>query len=347
MAFDPACPVPLGDGGQVLLAHGEGARLTRRLIRTELLTAFDHPALHALGDAALLPDLGGAPVMTTDGFVVTPLFFPGGDIGSLAVHGTVNDLAVSGAEPLYLSLGFILEEGLPLDTLRRVIASVKQAVHRCGVAVVTGDTKVVPRGAADQMFLHTTGLGRRRPGVDLGPHRVRPGDAILVSGTLGDHGIAVLTARESFGFEGDLTSDSAPLHELVASLFAAHLDVHWLRDPTRGGVAAALHELAEATDLTLEIDEAALPVASAVRGACEVLGLDPLFVANEGKLLAVVAAQDAARAVEVMRNDALGRAAAVIGRVHGTGGKDVLVRSLLGSLRVLDEPTGAPLPRIC
>lgn len=345
--FSLTCPTLAADDRRILLAHGEGARLTRRLIQEEILTAFDHPSLHELGDAAKLPAESGGLALTTDSYVVTPLFFPGGDIGRLAVHGTVNDLAVSGAEPLYLTVSMILEEGLPLDTLRRVIRSIRDATTECGVSVVAGDTKVVPRGAADQLFLTMTGLGRLREGFELGPKFVRPGDAIVVSGTLGDHGIAILSAREGFDFEGEMASDSAPVCELVSSLISASICVRFLRDPTRGGVAAVLHELAKASRATLQIEESSLPVAPAVRGACEVLGLDPLYVANEGKVVAVIAADDAARTVEIWRSLPLGRHAAIIGEVKTMGDSAVWVRSPLGGLRVLDEPAGAPLPRIC
>lgn len=345
--FSLTCPAPRTDERRILLAHGEGARLTRRLIQDEILTAFDHPSLRELGDAAKLPAIDGKLALSTDSYVVTPLFFPGGDIGRLAVHGTINDLAVSGAEPLYLTVGMILEEGLPLDTLRRVIQSIRIAAAESGVAVVAGDTKVVPRGAADQMFLNVTGVGRLREGVEIGPQYVRPGDAILISGTLGDHGIAILSAREGFDFEGPLSSDSASVLDLVSALVSARIRVRFLRDPTRGGVAAVLHELAEAARITLQIEESKLPVAPAVRGACEVLGIDPLFVANEGKVVAVVSADDAMRAEEIWRRQPLGRHGAVIGKVNSVGEASVLVQSMLRGLRLLDEPAGAPLPRIC
>jgi hydrogenase expression/formation protein HypE len=331
----------------VLLAHGEGARLTRRLIREELLAAFDNEFLRPLADGAVLPALDGRVVFTTDSYVVSPLFFPGGDIGKLAVHGAVNDLAVCGATPLFLSLGLIVEEGLFLEALRRVVRSVRDAARSCDVQVVTGDVKVVPRGAADGLFVNTAGLGRLRPGVDLGIHRVRPGDRVLVSGTIGDHGLAVLAAREGLDLGDALVSDTASIQGFVAALFDARVDVHFLRDPTRGGVAAVLHELAEGAGIEVVIEEAMLPLSPAVRGASELLGLDPLHVANEGKLLAVVAAGDADRALAVLRRHSLGADAAVIGEVTRTGSALVLMRGVLGALRVLDEPSGAPLPRIC
>jgi hydrogenase expression/formation protein HypE len=343
-----SCPVPHPPAAnRVLLAHGEGARLTRRLIRDEILAAFDNPHLRPLGDAAVLPPVSGELVASTDSYVVSPLVFPGGDIGQLAVHGTVNDLAVSGAEPLYLTLGLIAEEGLPLDTLRRVLRSVADAAMACGVPVVTGDTKVVPRGAADALFLHTTGIGRRRAGITLGPECVRPGDAVLVSGTVADHGLAVLAAREGLLEESDLRSDTAPLHELVAELLRCGPAVRFLRDPTRGGVSAVLHELAESAGVSIRVDEPSVPLSPAARGACELLGLDPLYVANEGKLIAVVAADAVDAALAALRDHPLGAAAARIGEVLPGPPGEVLVRGPLGQLRVLDEPSGAPLPRIC
>ncbi|GIW89189.1 MAG: hydrogenase expression/formation protein HypE [Isosphaeraceae bacterium] len=342
------CPLPLGINGEtLLLAHGEGARATRRLIRELLVQPLSNEFLAPLDDAAVLPDPGRPIVLSTDSYVVSPLFFPGGDIGRLAVHGTINDLAVCGAEPLYLSMAIIAEEGLAIDTLRRVVESVRDAARDCGVWIVTGDTKVVPRGAADGVFLNTTGLGRLRPGVRLGAERVQPGDRILVSGTIGDHGLAILAARERFDLGEALVSDTAPLHRLVARLLDSGADVKFLRDPTRGGVSAACHELSEATGHAIRLDESSTPVSEAVRGACELLGLDPFYVANEGKLLAVVAEPDVDRALEALRSEAIGRNAAAIGQVIADPGPLVLVRGQLGFDRILDEPTGAPLPRIC
>jgi hydrogenase expression/formation protein HypE len=342
-----SCPVPHASSDRILLAHGEGGRLTRRLVRELLLPAFDNEYLRLLGDGAVLPAADGRLVLTTDGSVVSPLFFPGGDIGKLAVHGTVNDLAVCGADPLYLTLAFVLEEGLPVETLRRVVASVAEAARACRVPIVAGDTKVVPRGAADGMFLTTTGLGRLRPGVDWGPHRVRAGDRVLVSGPLGEHGLAVLAAREGFELGDGLVSDTAALHELTAALDACGDGIHFVRDPTRGGVAAVLHELAEAASVSVVLDEASLPITPAARGACELLGLDVLHIANEGKLVALVAAEGADAALACLRRHPLGAAAAIVGEVAAGTRPEVLVRGGLGSLRRLDEPSGAPLPRIC
>lgn len=341
------CPVPQFDKERIQLAHGEGARLTRRLIRDEILAAFSNPFLAPLADAALLPDIQGRLVMTTDSSVVNPLFFPGGDIGSLAIHSAINDLAVAGAEPLYVSVALILEEGLPLATLRRVLRSMSEAARSCGVAVVTGDTKVVPHGDADQLFICTTGIGRLRAGVDLGTDRVGAGDAILVSGAIGDHGLAILGAREGLDFGEQLRSDSAPLHELVATLLGSGADVHFLRDPTRGGVAAVMHELAEQCSLTAHLVETSIPLSAAARGACELLGLDPLHIANEGKLIAVVASQDKQLALDALRGHTLGIHACEIGVLTPNRHSQVFLTNRLGQVRVIDEPSGAPLPRIC
>jgi hydrogenase expression/formation protein HypE len=342
-----ACPISASASDRVLLAHGEGARLTRRLIRDVLLAAFDNDFLRPLADGAVLPPVEGRLVMTTDSSVVSPLFFPGGDIGKLAVHSAINDLAVCGAEPMYLSLAFILEEGLSLETLGRVVESIAGAARSSGVRIVTGDTKVVPRGAADQLFVNTTGIGRLPPGIDLGPHRIRPGDYVLVSGTIGDHGLAVLAAREGLDLGPELRSDTAPLHELARDLLQTNAEIHFLRDPTRGGVAAVLHEVADAAGVSIELDESALPLAPAVRGACELLGLDPVHVANEGKLVLFVSAGSADKVLDALHRHPLGTAAARIGVVSAASGAEVRLRGSLGVWRLLDEPSGAPLPRIC
>jgi hydrogenase expression/formation protein HypE len=351
MSVDPRewstrCPVPLPSGDRITLAHGEGVRVTRRLLRQELLPAFANEYLGPLADGATLPAIDGPLVMTTDSSVVSPLFFPGGDIGTLAVHSAINDLAVCGATPLYLSLALILEEGLELDTLRRVIRSIGEASRRCGVSVVTGDTKVVPRGAVDKVFINTTGLGRLRPGAELGAQRVRPGDQVLVSGTIGDHGLAILAARNQLDFEG-LRSDTAPIHDLVARLLDSGAEVRFLRDPTRGGVAGVLYEVLEHVAANIHLHEESLPISEAGRGAIELLGLDPWFIANEGKLLAIVAPQDVDIALKALRDHPLGEGAARIGEIRAGDDRQVLIETALGSVRVLHEPAGAPLPRIC
>jgi hydrogenase expression/formation protein HypE len=344
--FSLTCPTPLPAQEHILLAHGEGARLSRQLLRNELLTILGNPILNRLEDGAGLPQIDGPLVMTTDSSVVSPLFFPGGDIGTLAVHSAVNDLAVCGAVPLYLSLALILEEGLPLGILRRILGSIQSAARACQVTVVTGDTKVVPRGAVDKVFINTTGLGKLRPGVQLGTGRIKPGDRILISGTLGDHGLAILAARGGLDFEG-LASDTAPLHEMVGALLMFGAEVRFTRDPTRGGVAGVLHEVVEQIGRDVILNETALPLSPAGRGACELLGLDPLHVANEGKLLAVVAADSAHKVLEVLQAQPLGKNAAIIGQITAAPGRHVLLKSRLGGTRMVEEPSGAPLPRIC
>lgn len=341
------CPVPISSTDAVLLGHGSGGKLSARLLEETILPALANPALAMLDDQAIVPVGSQSVAFTTDSYVVTPLFFPGGDIGELAVNGTVNDLAVGGAKPLYLSLAFILEEGLPLEELRRVLESVKRAAARAEVVVVTGDTKVVGRGSGDKLFVNTAGIGLPRPGVSVSSRNVRAGDAILLSGTVGDHGVAILSTREGIEFEGAIASDTAPLHGLVGAVLDAFPGVHAMRDPTRGGLAATLVEIATRQKLGIEVDETAVPVRDGVRGACEILGLDPLLVANEGKLVAFVPEEGAARALEAMRRHPLGRDAARIGRVAGEHAGRVVLRTPIGGRRVLDLPFAEPLPRIC
>jgi hydrogenase expression/formation protein HypE len=341
------CPVPLTDAEHILLGHGSGGKLTARLIEGLILPAFRNPALERLDDQAILPFGGARLAFTTDSYVVTPIFFPGGDIGELAVNGTVNDLAMGGARPLYLSLALILEEGLAMEELQRVIASVRRAAERAHVEVVTGDTKVVGRGSGDKIFINTTGIGIVPPGVDLSSSRVQAGDRILLSGPIGDHGIAILSRREGLEFDGQIESDTAPLHELVAALLETEPSVHAMRDPTRGGVAATLVEIATRQRLGIEVDESAVPVRDAVRGACEILGLDPLLVANEGKLIAFVPEAGAENALRALERHPLGREARIIGRVTAEHPGFVTLRTPIGGQRILDLPFGESLPRIC
>lgn len=331
------------------MGHGAGGRMMADLIQEVFVPPLDNPHLRQLADSTVLqPGSGGGRIaISTDSFVVRPLFFPGGDIGSLAVHGTVNDLAMRGARPLWLAAAFILEEGLPLDDLRRIIRSMADAARRAGVWVVAGDTKVVERGHGDGMYITTTGVGIVPDGVDIGPHRILPGDVILISGPVGDHGIAVLSRREGLGFETDLISDSAPLNGLVEALLTAAPHTHCLRDPTRGGVAAALNELAVAAGVGVEIEEAAVPVRPAVAAACEMLGFDPLVVANEGRLIAFVPPDEAEAALEALRAHPLGRDAARIGVTTADHPGMVLLRTGIGGRRVVDMPLGELLPRIC
>lgn len=342
-----ACPVPISETKEILLGHGSGGKLSSQLVEKTILPAFRNPVLEVLDDAAAL-EIGGAHLaMTTDSFVVTPLFFPGGDIGELAVNGTVNDLAVSGVKPLYLSLAFILEEGFPISELERVVASIQRAAAAAEVAIVTGDTKVVNRGKADGIFINTAGVGMARPGVSLSSRRVEVGDAILVSGTLGDHGLAILSQREGLELSGEIRSDTAPLHGLVAAMLEACPDIHAMRDPTRGGLAASLVEIASRRKLGMEIHEEAIPVEEAVRGACELMGLDPLLVANEGKLVAFVPEPFADRVLEAMRAHPLGRQAARIGNVRAESPGWVVMRTTIGGERIIELPFAEALPRIC
>ncbi len=342
---NPSCPLP-EEPDRVTLAHGAGAGASARLFEQLLWPRFENAALAARHDGACL-ELGAERLaLTTDTFVVSPLAFPGGDIGSLAVHGTLNDLAMCGARPLALSCALVLEEGLPFETLERVLDSLAGAARRAGVPVVTGDTKVVERGKGDGLFVNTTGVGRIPAGRELAPRRVRPGDAVLVSGSLGAHGAAVLSAREGLGFESEITSDSAPLTDLVEILLEAAPETRCLRDPTRGGLGAVLHEIAAAAGAELELEEERLPVSGPVRAACELLGLDPLFLACEGRCVAFVPAAASDRALAALRGHPLGRDAVCIGTVN-PGRARVVVHTALGARRLLPLPAGEPLPRIC
>jgi hydrogenase expression/formation protein HypE len=323
----------------VTLAHGAGGKATRRLVEGLFLEELANPLLSQLGDAAVADGLA----FTTDSFVVKPLFFPGGDIGELAVNGTVNDLAVAGAEPLWLSAGFVIEEGFPLADLRTIAQSMARAAEESRVPVVAGDTKVVERGSADGLFVTTAGVGRTR--AEFG--RPEPGDRVLVSGTLGDHGFAVLVARGDLRLESELRSDTAPLHDLAAGLTDLGPALRWMRDPTRGGLATALNELAGETRLTIRLYEEAIPIRAEVAGAAEILGIDPLYVANEGKLIAVVASDAADAALSALRTHHLGRDAAVIGEVSSAGEGLVVLETALGGSRIVDMLVGDPLPRIC
>ena len=346
--FDLSCPVPLSDYPHVLLAHGGGGRLTQRLIDQLFVPSFDNAPLRELHDGAVL-DVGGKRLaFSTDSFVVKPLFFPGGDIGSLAVHGTVNDLAMCGARPLALSAGLILEEGLPMEDLRRIVASMREAAKVVGVPIVTGDTKVVDRGKGDGVFVNVTGIGLVRDGIEISPRRARPGDVVLVSGEIAVHGIAVMSVREGLKFDTELISDSASLDTLVEGVLAsAGEKVHVLRDPTRGGVASTLNEIAAQAKVGIRLEEKSIPVSEDVRGACEILGLDPLYVANEGKCLVIVAPEGADAALAALRSHPLGKDAARIGEVVADHSGKVVMRSRIGGLRVLDLLTGEQLPRIC
>jgi hydrogenase expression/formation protein HypE len=363
-----SCPLPLTDYDHVLLGHGSGGKLTADLIQRVFLPELGNSILDALEDQAIVPfgaansvathgaaansaATNGHPAprlaFTTDSFVVRPLFFPGGDIGRLAVHGTVNDLAVGGAIPLYLSAAFILEEGLPMNDLRRIVTSLAEACREANVQLVTGDTKVVDHGKGDQIFITTSGIGLVPAGRRLSIRKARPGDRVIVSGTIGDHGIAIMSLREGIEFETVLESDSAPLHDLTRVMLDACPEIRCMRDPTRGGVSSALNELAAASNVGVHIQEPTLPVRAEVSAACEMLGLDPLYVANEGKLIAVVPAEHAEHVLSVMRQHPLGRNAALIGEIVQDHPGMVIMRSVIGGDRVVTMLAGEQLPRIC
>lgn len=347
--FNLQCPLP-SQPETIRLAHGGGGRLMQSLIQDIFLKAFSNSVLSQLRDSAVVPIEGNRIAITTDSYVVRPLFFPGGDIGSMAVHGTINDLAMSGATPLYLTAGFILEEGLPIETLQRIVTSMTNAAQKAGVSIVCGDTKVVDRGKGDQIFINTTGVGQVPEGIDIGPQYIQPGDRIIVSGDLGSHGIAVMSVREGLSFGSDIVSDSAPLHKVVADLLQQGVFIHCMRDLTRGGLASALNELAESSKQKLMIDETRIPVQEPVRGACEILGLDPLYVANEGRFVLFVPANESDKALSVLRKHSVSELATDIGEVlfppipHSP---PVTLRTVIGTNRILDLLSGEQLPRIC
>ncbi|MBS4006967.1 MAG: hydrogenase expression/formation protein HypE [Clostridium sp.] len=331
---------------RVLLAHGDGGLYAAALIKDLFLRHFRHAELVRLGDAALLSPLNGRLAVTTDSFVVQPPFFPGGDIGKLSVCGTVNDLVAGGAQPLFLTVSFILEEGLLLDELETVVVSLADTARSCGVEVVAGDTKVVPRGQADKLYITTTGIGRADERLLLGAEHVRPGDAVILSGTAGDHGIAVLSCRTGVSFQTQVVSDCAPLNGLIGAISPYFSSLRWLRDPTRGGVGATLNELAERAVLDIVLEEKSMPVRPEVRAAADLLGLDPLYLPNEGKMILVAKQEAAAEVCLALREHPLGREAEIVGRLEsGTG--SVWLRTVLGGTRGVEMPVGLPLPRIC
>ena len=330
-----------------MLGHGSGGKLTAELIEKLFVPAFRNDYLDRLDDQAVLSINGSRIAFTTDSFVITPIFFPGGDIGRLAINGTVNDLAMSGARPMYLSSAFILEEGLASDDLRRVVDSMRVAAMEAGVLLVTGDTKVVNRGKGDQIFINTTGIGVIEKPVNISASNARSGDAIILSGFVGDHGMAILSQRENLSFEGEIASDSAALHSLVAAMLDVTTDIHCLRDPTRGGVATTLNEIAARSRVGIEIDESEIPIRDTVKGACETLGIDPLYVANEGKLIAIVGANVADAVLQAMQTHPLGRFSRIIGRIVDDHSGMVLMRTEIGGKRLLDLLFHEPLPRIC
>jgi hydrogenase expression/formation protein HypE len=342
------CPVPLTHAERIVMGHGSGGKMSHDLVARRFLPQFDNPALAAGNDAAVVMlEAGIRLAFSTDSHVVSPLFFPGGDIGRLAVCGTVNDVAMMGAKPLYLTAGFILEEGLDLETLERVIASMKTAAQEADIQIVSGDTKVVERGKADGLYINTSGIGLVSSNCDIGGSNAKPGDLILLSGPIGDHGIAVLEARGELGFTTNIQSDVAPLNHMVGSMLATSTNIHVLRDPTRGGLATTLNEIAIQSQLGLILDETHIPVRPAVRAACEMLGFDPLYVANEGKLVVIVAKEDADKVLSVMRMSSYGGDSTIIGEVQTSPAGRVLMKTEIGSTRILDTLAGEMLPRIC
>jgi len=345
--FALSCPISISQYPHVLLAHGGGGKLMHQLIGKMFLTAFGNPLLNTRHDSAVADWTGKKLAFTTDSYVVRPLCFPGGDIGSLAVHGTVNDLAMSGARPVYLSAAFIIEEGLPMDSLWKIVCSMRDTAQRCGVQIVTGDTKVVDKGKGDGLFINTAGIGVIEHSLAIAPQSVRPGDAVLVSGDIGRHGMAIMAVREGLEFESAIESDSAPVHEIVLELLKAGIEIHCLRDLTRGGLASALNEIAEAATVRIEIAEKSVPVREDVHAACEMLGLGPLHVACEGRFIAFVTPGDAERALQIMGRHATGAGSAVVGEVAESSEPLVTLKSAIGANRILDMPSGEQLPRIC
>ena len=341
------CPVPLQNYPNIVMGHGAGGKMMNDLIRHLFASEFQNDLLGQLADSTTINIQAGRLAFTTDSYVISPLFFPGGDIGELAVNGTVNDLATSGAKPLYLSAGFILEEGLPMETLGRIASSMARACKMAEVQIATGDTKVVNKGHGDGIYINTSGIGVIPKGVDIRPTNARPGDVVIVSGTMGDHGIAVMSIREGLKFQTEMVSDTAPLNGLVEAMLVVTNDIHCLRDATRGGLAAVLNELADASKVGIEFEELKVPLRPEVSAACEMLGLDPLFIANEGKLVAIIPESDAGSILAAMRNHPFGKDAAIIGKVVEAHSGMVVAKTSIGGSRVVDLPAGELLPRIC
>ena len=335
------------DYDTIQLAHGAGGKLSAELIDKVFMPCFGNHILDRMEDQALLERPAGRLAFTTDSFVVSPVFFPGGNIGELAINGTVNDICMNGATPLYLSVGFILEEGLPIEELHRIVVSMKAAAEKAGVQIVTGDTKVVNKGNCDKLFINTSGIGVVPQALDINAKHIRPGDKVLLSGSIADHGMAVMTVREGLSFQSTIESDTAALNGLVQDMLTASRDIHAMRDPTRGGVATTLNEWAKTTHLGIRIHEKELPVRDDVRGACEILGIDPMYVANEGKLLAVVSSREAENVLEAMRNHPLGKEAVILGEIVSENPGKVTMINKLGVERIIDMPVGEQLPRIC
>ncbi|MBU2445741.1 MAG: hydrogenase expression/formation protein HypE [Bacteroidetes bacterium] len=347
MDFNLSCPIPKSEYDKVLLAHGGGGTLSHQLLQKIFFSQFKNDLLDVHHDGAMFEINGNKFAFTTDSYVVTPIFFPGGNIGELAVNGTVNDLAVCGAKPLFISAGFIIEEGFEIEELWQVVLSMKAAADKAGVKIITGDTKVVDKGKGDKIFINTSGIGVIEKGINIAPNNCKPGDVILLNGRIADHGIAIMSAREGLEFETEVVSDSAPLNGLVESILSLTKNVHVMRDPTRGGIASALNEIAASANVGIEIYEDKISISEEVKGACEILGLDPLYIANEGKILIFVPESESDKILHVMRTHEYGKESQIIGRVTSENPKIVLMKTLIGSKRVVDMITGEQLPRIC
>lgn len=347
MEFQLSCPIPKSEYDKVLLAHGGGGTLTHQLINKIFLSQFDNPILSELHDGAKFEIQNSRFAFTTDSYVVQPIFFPGGNIGELAINGTVNDLSVCGAKPLFLSVGFIIEEGFEIEELWKIVLSMKEAASRANVQIVTGDTKVVDKGKGDKIFINTTGIGLIYDGVNISPRNCKPGDVIIINGKIAEHGIAIMSEREGLEFESKILSDTAPLNSLVEDVLKVSKNISVMRDPTRGGLASALNEIAQAANVKIEIYENEIPISDAVLGACEILGLDPLYIANEGKILIFVNEEDSSKVLEAMKKNPFGKDSRIIGRVVEKTEPIVLMKTLIGSTRVVDMISGEQLPRIC
>jgi hydrogenase expression/formation protein HypE len=341
------CPLPISDNDRILLGHGSGGRLTHRLIADIFYPAFRNPLLEQDHDGSIFTVEGGRMAISTDSFVVDPIFFPGGDIGDLAINGTVNDLACCGAKPLYLTAGFILEEGFPIADLQRIVNSMKEAADKAGIYIVSGDTKVVEHGKCDKIYINTTGIGVVDNNTNISPKNAAEGDVIICSAPIGVHGITILSTRESLGFETNLKSDTAALNKMIAGLYTGIKEIHVLRDPTRGGLSSTLNEIAQAANVEIELDEASLPIPDTVRAASEILGLDPLYIANEGVVLVILPRKYATDALNIMHHYKEGRSAAVIGQVTTKGKASVKMKNLYGGHRIITMLNGDQLPRIC
>ncbi len=341
------CPIPISDYPKVTLAHGGGGTLSNQLIQKMFFSQFDNELLNTTHDGAIFNVPSNRLAFTTDSFVVKPIFFPGGNIGELAINGTVNDLAMCGAIPKFISVGFIIEEGFDMEDLWKIVQSIKVASEKAGVKVVTGDTKVVDKGKGDKIFINTSGIGIVVDGVNINPKNCKPGDKIILSGRIADHGIAIMSAREGLQFETTVESDTAPLNELVSSILDVSKNIKVLRDPTRGGISSALNEIAASANVGIKIQEEKIPVSEQVDSACEILGLDPLYIANEGKLIAIVPPNDAEKILEAMRRNDYGKEAEIIGEVVSDHPKTVVMKTTIGTTRIVDMISGEQLPRIC